>query len=97
MNLYLKEILFRLQQIQSFWPPCNISQGGCMYWQFMRYTEKCAAYQKQICRGLDCIPEVVRKLFIKTNDMVYFKAALFSLPTTIYQTLAQELRKTYPM
>ena len=35
--------------------------------------------------------------FIKTNDMVYFKAALFSLPTPIYQTLAQELRKTYPL
>ena len=49
------------------------------------------------CRGLDSIPEVGRKLFIKTNDMVYFKAALFSLPTTIYQTLTPELRKTYPM
>ena len=49
------------------------------------------------CRGLDSIPEVGRKLFIKTNDMVYFKAALVSLPTTIYQTLTPELRKTYPM
>ena len=48
-------------------------------------------------RGLDSIPEVGRKLFIKTNDMVYFKAALVSLPTTIYQTLTPELRKTYPM
>ena len=48
-------------------------------------------------RGLDSIPEVGRKLFIKTNDMVYFKAALVSLPTTISQTLTPELRKTYPM
>ena len=48
-------------------------------------------------RGLDSIPEVGRKLFIKTNDMVYFKAALVSLPKTIYQTLTPELRKTYPM
>ena len=36
-----------------------------MYWQFMRETEKCAAYQKQIYRDLDSIPELVRKLFIK--------------------------------
>ena len=49
------------------------------------------------CRSLDSIPEVGRKLFIKTNDMVYFKAALVSLPTTVYQTLTPELRKTYPM
>ena len=49
------------------------------------------------CRGLDSILEVGRKLFIKTNDMVYFKAALVSLPTTISQTLTPELRKTYPM
>ena len=49
------------------------------------------------CRGLDSIPEVGRKLFIKTNDMVYFKAALVSLRTIIYQTLTSELRKTYPM
>ena len=49
------------------------------------------------CRGLDSIPEVGRKLFIKTCDMVYFKAALVSLPTTISQTLTPELRKTYPM
>ena len=49
------------------------------------------------CRCLDSIPEVGRKLFIKTNDMVYFKAALVSLPTTISQTLTPELRKTYPM
>ena len=48
-------------------------------------------------RGLDSIPEVGRKLFIKTTDMVYFKAALVSLPKTIYQTLTPELRKTYPM
>ena len=48
-------------------------------------------------RGLDSIPEVGRKLFIKTNDMIYFKAALVSLPKTIYQTLTPELRKTYPM
>ena len=45
------------------------------------------------CRGLDSISEVGRKLFIKTNDMVYFKADLVSLPTTIYQTLTPELIK----